>query len=108
MIAPEQDIQKLLEDLVYQNSRQWNFNKYHKGSLKNVSILSKDLDGRPQKVKGSYTFSGFGGTKNGSVTLVFNNKGLPTAYISLIFQRPVDQQTEKLLWHMLKMIMLHQ
>ncbi|WP_051199641.1 energy transducer TonB [Christiangramia echinicola] len=77
MIAPEQDIQKLLEDLVYQNSRQWNFNKYHKGSLKNISILSKDLDGRPKKVKGSYTFSGFGGTKNGSVTLVFNNKGLP-------------------------------
>ena len=77
MISQDQDLQKLLEDLVYQNSRQWNFNKYQKGSLKNVSVLSIDLNGRPTKVKGSYSYSGFGGTKNGSVTLVFNSKGLP-------------------------------
>ena len=77
MLSKEQNIQKLMEDLVYQNSKQWNFNKYHQGSLKNVSILSRDMQGRPQKVEGSYSFSGFGGTKNGSVTLTFNNKGLP-------------------------------
>ena len=76
-ISPNQNMQQLLEDLVYQNSRQWNFNKYHQGSLKEVVILSKDFQGKPQKIKGSYTFSGFGGTKNGSVTLTFDSEGLP-------------------------------
>ncbi|MCM4156304.1 hypothetical protein [Gramella sp. AN32] len=76
-ISENQNAQQLLEDLVYQNSLQWNFNRFQKGSVHDINILSTDALGRPSKIKGTYTFSGFGGKKRGTVTLTFNAKGMP-------------------------------
>ncbi len=76
-LSINQDVQKLLEDLVYQNSRQWNFNRYQKGSVQDVNIISTDTKGRPYKIKGFYTYSGFSGSKKGSVILTFDGNGMP-------------------------------
>ncbi|WP_373057963.1 energy transducer TonB [Zunongwangia sp. H14] len=76
-ISPLQDVEQLVEDLVYENSRQWNFNQYQQGSVENVQILARDTQGRPQKLKADYLFTGFAGKKKGSVTVTFNNACLP-------------------------------
>lgn len=76
-LSSSQDIQQLVEDLVYQNSQQWNFNRYEKGSVKDIKILASDASGRPAKVKAAYKFTGFTGNKQGTVILTFTAKGLP-------------------------------
>jgi hypothetical protein len=77
MLSKKQNMQQLVDDLIYQSSRQWNFNRYHKGSAFEVSITSTDSQGRPSKVTASYTFTGFTGTKKGSVKVVFDREGMP-------------------------------
>jgi hypothetical protein len=76
-VAMNQDVRLLVEDLVYENSRQWNFNSFHKGSVDQVQILTYDSKGRPGKLTAEYLFTGFSGKKKGSVTVTFNSKGLP-------------------------------
>ena len=76
-VARNQDVKPLLEDLVYENSRQWNFNRYQRGSVDNVQIVHYDNMGRPGKLKADYLFSGFSGKKKGSVILTFDSNGLP-------------------------------
>ncbi|GHA47845.1 hypothetical protein GCM10007103_30970 [Salinimicrobium marinum] len=76
-VARNQDVKPLMEDLVYENSRQWNFNRYQRGSVDNVQIMNYDNMGRPGKLKAEYLFSGFSGNKKGSVILTFDSKGLP-------------------------------
>ena len=76
-IAENQDVKTLVDDLVYENSRQWNFNRYQKGSVDNVQILVYDSKGRPGKLEAEYFFTGFSGKQKGSVTVTFDSKGLP-------------------------------
>ncbi len=76
-ISANQDFKKLVEDLVYENSRQWNFNRYHEGSIDNVQILSKDAQQRPTEIKADYFFTGWNGKSKGSVRITFTNQGLP-------------------------------
>lgn len=76
-IAGNQDVKSLVEDLVYENSRQWNFNRYQKGSVDNVQILAYDRKGLPGKLKAEYFFTGFSGKQKGSVTVTFDSDGFP-------------------------------
>ncbi|WP_432264684.1 energy transducer TonB [Autumnicola psychrophila] len=76
-VAINQDVKLLVEDLVYENSRQWNFNTFHKGSVDQVQIVTYDSKGRPGKLTAEYLFTGFSGKKKGSVTVTFNSNGFP-------------------------------
>lgn len=51
-------------------------NRYKRGSISGVYILSTDSQGRPATIKANYLFSGFGGNKEGWVKIIFSN-GLP-------------------------------
>ena len=76
-IAKNQDMAKLMEDLVYENSKQWTFNHYLKGSVAEIKILSRDNNQRPGKVKANYQYNGWNGKTRGSVIVTFSQKGLP-------------------------------
>jgi|GEM_PF-1094150 len=76
-ISAHQNLIELIDDLISENSRQWQFNRYISGSVSNVNILSKDSKGLILKAKASYKFRGWSGTKKGSVTLTFDNYALP-------------------------------
>gem|GEM_PF-905294 len=76
-MSSNQDLQQLVEDLVFQNSRQWNFNRYQSGSIHDVNVLTTDVNGLPNSVKAYYYFTGFGGKKKGSIRLTFDSKGIP-------------------------------
>lgn len=49
-------------------------NRYQKGRVSNVSVVSRDESGRPAKIKANYIFAGFSGKSNGAITLT---NGLP-------------------------------
>tara|TARA_R110002049_G_scaffold166186_1_gene332384 strand:- start:938 stop:1948 length:1011 start_codon:yes stop_codon:yes gene_type:complete len=71
-----QDFNKLIDDLVANQSKTWTFNRYTPGSISAVSILSKDSEGRPKSIKANYSYSGFGSGSQGWVQIDFE-KGLP-------------------------------
>lgn len=70
-----QDFAKLIDDLVADQAKTWAFNKYNKGSISDVNILSSDGNGRPAAIRANYRYSGFGNS-NGWVKITFTN-GLP-------------------------------
>lgn len=67
---------RLIDDLVKANAQGWSFNRYIAGSVSQVTVQSRDSQGRPARVNASYSFSGFSGRQNGSVLVTFDN-GLP-------------------------------
>ncbi|PXX26475.1 hypothetical protein [Arenibacter sp. ARW7G5Y1] len=71
-----QDFNKLIDDLVTNQSKTWSFNRYTPGSISAVSVMSKDSQGRPKSLKANYSYSGFGSSNQGWVRIDFNN-GLP-------------------------------
>ncbi len=71
-----QDFNKLIDALVSDQAKTWMFNRYTQGSITEVSILSKDEEGRPATIEADYFYSGFNGRSIGSVKIVFKN-GLP-------------------------------
>ncbi|SNR47502.1 hypothetical protein SAMN04488009_2034 [Maribacter sedimenticola] len=71
-----QNFNKLIDDLVYDQSKTWAFNKYTAGSISNVQASLKDSEGRPKELSAYYNFSGFSGNSKGSVRITFE-KGLP-------------------------------
>ena len=71
-----QNFNKLINDLVANQSKTWAFNRYIPRSISRVTILSKDNQGRPKTVRANYKFKGFGNGNNGLVTITFK-KGLP-------------------------------
>ncbi|MEQ8218646.1 MAG: hypothetical protein RIM68_13785 [Arenibacter sp.] len=71
-----QDFNKLIDDLVANQSKTWSFNRYTAGSISAVSVISKDSEGRPKSVKANYSYSGFGSSSQGWVQIDFSN-GLP-------------------------------
>ena len=70
------DHARLIDDLIVENSKGWAFNRYIKGSVGNVSVRSRDAQGRPQRISANYRFSQMGQAVGGSVELAFQ-KGLP-------------------------------
>jgi len=71
-----QNFNKLIDDLVYDQSKTWSFNRYTAGSISGVTTLSRDSEGRPRGLSANYSFSGFSGNSKGSVRITFEN-GLP-------------------------------
>ncbi|APQ18916.1 hypothetical protein [Maribacter hydrothermalis] len=71
-----QDFNKLINDLVYDQSKTWSFNRYNEGSVSGVTTSSRDSEGRPRELSANYSFSGFSGNNKGSVRITFEN-GLP-------------------------------
>ena len=72
-LSKNQNLPKLLADLVLEQSRTWVMNRFVSGSVSNVVVSSRDSDGRPSKVTGSYLYNG---QSRGSVTISFSD-GLP-------------------------------
>ncbi|SDL83993.1 hypothetical protein SAMN04488514_103114 [Kriegella aquimaris] len=71
-----QDFNRLIDDLVANQSKTWSFNRYTQGSISGVTILSKDNEGRPMALQANYSYKGFGSSANGWVKIDFTN-GLP-------------------------------
>jgi len=75
-ISKNQNFTKLIEDLVYLQSKKWVMNRYHSNSVSNANVLSKDANGFPTKIKANYIYQGMNGRTIGSVTLTLVD-GLP-------------------------------
>jgi len=73
--SQEQDLEKLMKDLVYENSKSWTF-RYINNSVRDVRVVSRDSRERPIKIIATYSFEGFSGRTNDEVHLTFEN-GLP-------------------------------
>jgi hypothetical protein len=86
----DQNYTKLIEELVYDQSRAWVMNQYLRGSVSNVSVSSRDALGRPTKIKARYTYSGFNDRSTGTVTLTFD-EGWPECLY--FFDNPVACRT---------------
>ncbi|MGJ5820980.1 hypothetical protein [Paludibaculum fermentans] len=72
----DQNYIKLIEDLVSEHSKTWAMNRYLRGSVGGVSVASRDPQGRPAKVVANYTYDGFNGRSQGSVSVKFT-EGVP-------------------------------
>lgn len=75
-LSKSQNLEKLIEDLIYQQATSWAINRYVRGSASNVSISSLDKDGFPAEMQAAYLFQGWLGRSNGSVRITFTD-GLP-------------------------------
>ena len=64
---------KLVEDLVFEQSKTWMMNRFVAGSVSGVAVSSRDGAGRPAKLTGRYLFNG---RSQGSVVVTFTD-GLP-------------------------------
>ncbi len=71
-----QNFNKLINDLVANQSKTWSFNRYVPESISNVSVQSKDHKGRPMGLQANYSYKGFGGNSKAWVVITFSN-GLP-------------------------------
>jgi hypothetical protein len=72
----DQNYTKLVEDLVLEHSKTWKMNRFVDGSVTDASVSSRDKGGRPAKIVARYTYNGFNGRSQGSVTVDFS-EGLP-------------------------------
>lgn len=72
----DQNYSKLVEDLIYEQSKTWVMNRFESGSVSDVSVSSRDNQGRPSKITAHYIYNGFSNRSQGSVTLTFTD-GLP-------------------------------
>jgi hypothetical protein len=84
------DYTKLIDDLVSDQSRTWAFNRYQRGSISGLNILSNDNQGRPTAIKANYLYKGFGGDSRGWVKITFSN-GLPNGIY--FFDFPNNRKT---------------
>jgi hypothetical protein len=71
-----QNFSKLIDDLIYDQSKTWSLNRYTKGSISGLTVLSKDSQGRPVELRANYSYSAFGNKGRGWTKVIFKN-GLP-------------------------------
>jgi len=74
--AKPADYARLIDDLIFENSRGWMLNQYTKGSVRDVNVERRDAQGRPSLIRASYGYSQLGQPAGGSVKLTFQ-QGLP-------------------------------
>jgi hypothetical protein len=67
---------RLVDDLIAENAQGWMLNRYVRGSVSGVTVSSRDGQGRPARIVGSYSFDSANGRRQGSVTVQFSD-GLP-------------------------------
>lgn len=85
-----QDFASLINDLVADQSKTWMMNRFHDGSISDVTVLSKDELGRPLVIRANYRFSGLGGNSKGWVEIKFKN-GIPNGIY--FFDFPDNRKT---------------
>ena len=74
----DQNYQRLLEDLVQDQSKNWLVNRFISGSVIDVTVYLRDSLGRPATVNADYAYTDMGVRRaNGEVELRFTD-GLPT------------------------------
>lgn len=76
ILSKDQNLEKLVDDLIYQQSTTWVLNKYERSSASNVSITSRDSNGLPSEIQAAYLYQGWLGRSNGTVRITFVD-GLP-------------------------------
>jgi hypothetical protein len=86
----DQDYSRLIEDLVFEQSKSWVMNRYVRGSVSNVSVSSRDALGRPTRITAQYVYSGFSDRSRGSVSLTFDDGWPECLYF---FDNPVACRT---------------
>ncbi len=69
--AGDQDYARLIDDLIADQSRTWLVNKYQRGSVRAVNVVSRDAQGQPARIEASYSFVGFERATAGSLVLTF-------------------------------------
>lgn len=70
----DQDYKRLVEDLVADQARGWAVNRFHQGSVTDVSVSSRDGKGRPAKIGAGYIYDGFSGNgARGTVSVTFDD-----------------------------------
>jgi len=69
------DYERLIDDLIADNSKGWALNSYKRDTVTNVSILARRA-GMPEKIRAEYAFLSFGKQYPGSVAVTFED-GLP-------------------------------
>jgi hypothetical protein len=67
---------RLVDDLIKVQSRTWTMNRYEPDRIGWVDIESRDAAGRVTQLKAAYSYQGFNGSSQGTVTLTFED-GLP-------------------------------
>lgn len=72
-VLGDQDYARLIDDLVADQARAWALNRYVTGSVKNVSVPTRDAAGRPLRIAASYSYEGFNGRSQGSVDVHFTD-----------------------------------
>ncbi|WP_162340201.1 hypothetical protein [Cyclobacterium salsum] len=85
-----QDLNKLIDDLVADQSKTWMFNRYKPGSISGVTVQAQDNQGRPTSIKANYNYTGFSGASEGWVEIIFKN-GLPAGIY--FFDYPNNRKT---------------
>lgn len=90
IVSKHQNYGRLIDDLIYSNSRKWAMNKYHKGSASNLVKRGEDELGRPTEITAQYRFNGWQGNETGSVRVTFED-GIPKCIY--FFDFPNDCKT---------------
>jgi hypothetical protein len=67
----EKNFKKLIDDLVYENSKKWSVNKFITHSVKDVKIVYKDNENRPIKISANYNYEGLFGYQKSNVKITF-------------------------------------
>jgi TonB family protein len=76
-LPERQNYDKLVDDLVYNESKGWAVNQFIDDSISDVKITSTDRNGYPRVMKANYRFKSFGNKEyRGSVTITFDS-GIP-------------------------------
>ena len=76
VLLKNQDFNKLVDDLVYDQSANWMMNVYVPHNVTDVKITSRDAAGRPATLTADYQFKSGRSERTGSTTLTFTD-GLP-------------------------------
>lgn len=72
----ESDYTWLSDELIATQSKEWALNRYVMNSAFDVTVESRDGEGRPRLIRGSYRFDGLNGRTTGAFTLTFGD-GVP-------------------------------
>lgn len=95
--SENQNYERLVEDLVQEESRSWKMNKYVRGSISDVTVLSAGENGHPSRMEANYQFKGgFGGKEyRGSVTVAFD-AGIPNCLYFFDFPDRCREPNERI------------
>jgi len=90
-ISKPQNYSKLIDDLIYENSAKWIFNKYLSGGVSNL-VIKMDSKGLPEHITANYNYS-----KVATVKLTFK-EGLPECLYFHDFPNRCEAPSRKIIF----------